>query len=111
MVEKNQQKNAAPVIAEGFVVAVADAAVTSRTLGLLDGAHHPRGEGRAHQGRLPPARGLVLRETVVDDGVRDGLVGAHPVTHLAPSLPLMLSLELDSRPLDPKPDDDKELSS
>ena len=109
MVEKNStKKNAAPVIAEGFVVAVADAAVTSRTLGLLDGSHHPRGEGRSHQGRLPPSRGLVLRKAVVDDGVRDGLVGAHPVAHLAPPLPLVLSLELYARPLDPEPDDDKE---
>ena len=42
MVEKISTKNiAAPVIAEGFVVAIADATVTSRSLGLLDCPHHP----------------------------------------------------------------------
>ena len=97
---------AVPVVTEAFVVAVADAAITSGTLGLLDGPHHPGGEGGAHEGRLPPARRLVLGDAVVDDGVGDGLVGAHPVTHLAPSLPLVLGLKLDTRPLDPEPDED-----
>ena len=94
----------APVIAVVFTVTVADAAVAPGTLGLLDGAHHPGGEGGAHQRGLPPARRLVLRDAVVDDGVGDGLVGAHPVTHLAPPLPLVLGLKFDPRPLDPEPD-------
>ena len=47
---------------------------------------------------------LVLWQTVVYDGVEDGLVGAHPVVHLAPPLPLVLRLELDAGALDPEPD-------
>ena len=47
-----------PVIAEVLVVAVADAAVAAGRLGLLHGPDHARGEGWAHQGGLPPARGL-----------------------------------------------------
>ena len=94
-----------PVITEVFIVAVADAAITARSLGLLDCPHHSRREGRAHQWRLPPARRLVLREAVVDDGVGDGLVGAHPVTHIAPPLPLVLGFKLDPRSLDPEPKD------
>ena len=99
------QRSSAPVIAEVFIITVADSSVASGTLGLLDRPHHPRGEGRTHEGRLPPARSLVLRKTVVDDGVGDGLVGAHPVPHLAPPLPLMLGLELDPRALDPEPEE------
>ena len=47
-----------PVIAEVLVVAVADSAVAAGRLGLLHGPDHARGEGWAHQGGLPPARGL-----------------------------------------------------
>ena len=47
-----------PVIAEVLVVAVADAAVAAGRLGLLHCPDHPRGEGGAHQGGLPPTRGL-----------------------------------------------------
>ena len=47
---------------------------------------------------------LVLGQAVVYDRVEDGLVGAHPVVHLAPPLPLVLRLELDAGALDPEPD-------
>ena len=92
------------VVAEVLVVAVANTAIAARRLGLLHGSDHAGGKGRAHQRLLPPAGRLVLGQTVEDDGVEDGMVGADPVTDIGPVLPLMFGLVLDAAALDPKPD-------
>ena len=85
-----------PVIAEVFIITVAHSSVTSWRLGFLHCTHHARAEGWSHQSFLPPVGRLVLRNTIIDDSVEDGLVGADPVVNIAPPLPLMLGLELDS---------------
>ena len=62
-----------------------------------------RRKGGTHQGLLPPARSLVLRQTVEDDRVEDGRVGADPVGDVCPVLPLVFSLVLDPTALDTEP--------
>ena len=93
-----------PIVAEVLIVAVADSAIAAWRPGLLDSPHHSGGESGSHQRFLPPAGGLVLRKTVEDDGVEDGVVGADPVADVRPVLPLVLGLVLDPAALDAEPD-------
>ena len=93
-----------PVVAVVLVIAVTDPTITARGLGLLHSPDHTRGKGRSHQRLFPPAWSLVLRKTVEDDRVEDGMVRADPVGDISPVLPLMLGFVLDAAALDAKPD-------
>jgi len=97
-----------PVIAVVLLVAVTHATVTPWLTHLLRCGLVARGEARAHQGSFPPARSLVLWNTIKYDSSQHRIITTHPVVNrTCPILPVSMSIVLDTASLDTKPSKDK----